>query len=147
MCNDSLVSKTFDFSQALLALKAGARLARSGWNAKNQWVAAQFPDENSKMQCPYLYLKNAQDKLVPWVPSIGDIFATDWVEVSALDVDWANTVLSVVKPDGTNSSYHPKTKLEYQFLSSLSQKERWNVLSEWREKTSFDKYIRENLAE
>lgn len=28
---------------------------------------------------PFLALKNAQDGFVPWVPSIGDLLAEDWV--------------------------------------------------------------------
>lgn len=146
MCNNNADTKeTFGFSNALLALKSGAKVARRGWNAKNQWVGAQYPDENSKMQCPYLYLKNAQDKLVPWVPSTGDLFAEDWVEVFEDEAFFTGMVLYVMKPNGTTSSYHPKTKLEYEYLSRLSQKERWAVLTEWREKTSLDKFIRDNM--
>jgi len=78
MCNDAMQTQ-FDFSDALLALKRGARLARAGWNGKGQWVQAQYPDEHSKMQLPYLYLHNAHGQLVPWVPSTGDLFAVDWV--------------------------------------------------------------------
>lgn len=80
MCNER-EAFTYSFSAALELVKVGRKFARKNWNAKNQWIAAQYPDSNSKMQCPYLYLKNAQDKLVPWVPSTGDLFATDWVEV------------------------------------------------------------------
>lgn len=72
---------TYEFGAALALLKIGKTMARKGWNGKGQWVKAQFPDKNSKMQLPYLYLHNAQDQLVPWVPSTGDLFATDWVEV------------------------------------------------------------------
>jgi hypothetical protein len=38
----------------------------------------QIPDKGSKMSRPYLYLKNAQNEMVPWVPSQGDLFASDW---------------------------------------------------------------------
>ena len=70
-----------NFSEALQAAKEGARIARTGWNGKGQWVAAQFPDEHSKMTEPYLYLKNAQDGIVPWIASQGDLFAEDWTQV------------------------------------------------------------------
>ena len=73
--------KPQNFSWALQWLKDGHKVSRAGWNGKGQWVAAQFPDEHSKMQLPYLYLHNAQGKLVPWVPSTGDLFAEDWVIV------------------------------------------------------------------
>ena len=42
------------------------------------WAAAQYPDKNSKMSRPYMYLKTADNELVPWVPSVSDIFAGDW---------------------------------------------------------------------
>lgn len=67
-----------DFSAALYAAKTGHRVTRRGWNASGQWVTSQHPDKGSKMGRPYLYLKNAQNELVPWVPSQGDLFANDW---------------------------------------------------------------------
>lgn len=70
------------FSTALVLLKEGKRLQRAGWNGKGQWVAAQFPDEHSKMSVPYLYLRNVSGGIVPWVASQGDIFADDWQEVA-----------------------------------------------------------------
>ena len=73
--------ETYSFSAALELLKLGRKIAALTWNGKNQWVAAQYPDEHSKMQCPYLYLHNAQGKLIPWVPSQGDLFNDTWVEV------------------------------------------------------------------
>lgn len=72
---------TMEFGKALDSLNAGKKIARSGWNGKNQWVAKQVPDANSKMRLPYAYLSNVSGELVPWIPSQGDLFATDWVEV------------------------------------------------------------------
>ena len=66
------------FSKALVLLKSGAAMTRSGWNRGGQYVRVQRPDAHSKMQVPYLYLRNAQGELVPWVPSQGDLFARDW---------------------------------------------------------------------
>jgi hypothetical protein len=66
------------FAVALSAVQQGHRITRRGWNGANQYVAAQFADKHSKMSAPYLYLKNAQNDLVPWVPSQGDLFAHDW---------------------------------------------------------------------
>lgn len=57
----------------------GYRIRRNGWNASGQFVAVQRPDALSKMSAPYAYLKNSQDELVPWVPSQGDLFASDWI--------------------------------------------------------------------
>jgi hypothetical protein len=70
-----------DFSQALTALKLGARIARSGWNGKGMWLGLQIPDENSKMTLPYIYMKTADQQLVPWLASQTDILAADWEAV------------------------------------------------------------------
>lgn len=68
----------FCFNWALDALKAGYKVTRKGWNGKGMWLALQTPDEHSKMQRPYIYIKTAQDELVPWVASHGDLLSTDW---------------------------------------------------------------------
>jgi hypothetical protein len=68
-----------NFNQALDFLKLGHRVTREGWNGKNQWIKAQFPDEHSKMQQPYLYICPVTGLLTPWVPSQGDLFASDWL--------------------------------------------------------------------
>ena len=67
-----------NFADALMGAMDGQRVTRAGWNASGQYVAMQIPDKGSKMSSPYLYLKNAQNDLVPWVPSQGDLFANDW---------------------------------------------------------------------
>lgn len=41
-----------------------------------------MPDEHSKMNEPYVYMRNAQGKLIPWLCSQGDLLATDWVIVN-----------------------------------------------------------------
>lgn len=68
-----------DFSDALLYLKAGKRLTRHGWNAPQQWVELQVPDEHSKMRRPYLYLCPVGGALVPWTPTQSDMLSEDWV--------------------------------------------------------------------
>lgn len=67
-----------DFSAALMHARSGKRITRAGWNAGGQHVEAQYPAKGSRMSAPYLVLKNAQNELVPWVPSQGDLFAQDW---------------------------------------------------------------------
>lgn len=74
----------FSFSDALLHLKNGCKVARKGWNARNLadpvnlYVEAQFPDEHSKMGRPYLFIVASEDSRVPWIPSQTDLFADDW---------------------------------------------------------------------
>ncbi len=73
-----------NFGEALEALKAGKKAARSGWNGKGLWVQMQVPDAHSKMTLPYLYLNYPQDAIntpgarVPWLASQTDILAEDW---------------------------------------------------------------------
>lgn len=93
----------FNFSAALDVLKTGRKVARKGWNGKDQYVVAQAQPtttEASKIWnphnkahaekiggqidvAPYCTLKTAQDTLaMGWTPSTGDLFAEDWVVVS-----------------------------------------------------------------
>ena len=72
------------FSQALLHLKNGIKMQRTGWNGKGLWVELQTPDENSKMTLPYLFISYPADAQttpgarVPWLASQTDILAEDW---------------------------------------------------------------------
>lgn len=72
----------FSFSRALEVLKEGGRVARSGWNGKGMWIELQSPDLFSKMSLPYIYMKTADDKLVPWLASQTDLLADDWEMLS-----------------------------------------------------------------
>lgn len=67
------------FSQALEAIKTGARVARNGWNGKGMWIALQLPGEGSKMTLPYIYMSTVTGALVPWLASQTDLLAEDWV--------------------------------------------------------------------
>ena len=94
-----LAPNSFEF--ALVAIKEGKRVVRAGWNGKDQWVALSGPCEPREVLevsfwsehsrafaisqggtakvAPGLLLKNAQDQIVMgWVPSTGDLLATDW---------------------------------------------------------------------
>ena len=100
-----LASNSFEF--ALVAIKEGKRVARAGWNGRDQWVALsgsteprevaalniwspharQFAEDNGGMVkvAPGLLLKNAQGVLVMgWVPSTGDLLADDWYILSTM---------------------------------------------------------------
>lgn len=67
-----------NFGDALSALKEGKRVSRTGWNGKGMWLELQVPDAHSKMTLPYVYMKTAQDDLVPWLASQTDVLAEDW---------------------------------------------------------------------
>lgn len=66
------------FGEAVERMKRGFKVARDGWNGKNQWVALQVPDKNSKMTLPYMYLRTTDGNLVPWTPSQTDSVSEDW---------------------------------------------------------------------
>jgi len=80
-----------DFSDALMWLKDGKRVARSGWNGAGQWVelfkmeglVLSFDHNDDKYPIAQNFvLKNAQGVAVPgWTPSTGDLMATDWYVV------------------------------------------------------------------
>jgi hypothetical protein len=85
-----------DFGAALAALKAGARLTRSGWNGKGMYLVHQagYPDgvplnANTARATgvaegtvcafrPYLMMRTADGSFVPWVASQTDLLADDW---------------------------------------------------------------------
>jgi hypothetical protein len=72
------------FSKALEAVKEGKSIQRSGWNGAGLLVKSQFPDKNSKMTLPYLYIeypenaKTTPGAKCPWLASQTDIMAEDW---------------------------------------------------------------------
>lgn len=67
-----------DFGWALDQLRAGKRVARSGWNGKGMYIELQVPDEHSKMTLPYIFMKTVTGGLVPWLASQSDMLADDW---------------------------------------------------------------------
>lgn len=85
-------SPPLNFSEALIGIKNGHKLARSGWNGSGMYIMAQFPDENSKNNVPYIYMicpigstkqfggiSNIEEKRIPWLCSQTDMFADDWI--------------------------------------------------------------------
>jgi hypothetical protein len=77
-----------DFSSALLNLTAGDRMAREGWNGKGMWLViiddwTPAPYEPAAVAglevAPFIAMKTADNKVVPWLASQTDILATDWV--------------------------------------------------------------------
>lgn len=67
-----------DFGLALHNLKMGKKVSRTGWNGKGMWIHLQTPDAHSKMSLPYIYMRTADAKLVPWLASQTDVLAIDW---------------------------------------------------------------------
>lgn len=67
-----------DFGWVIHQLKMGLKVFRKNWNGKGLYICLQKPDSGSKMSRPYIYIRTAQNDLVPWCPSHGDLLGTDW---------------------------------------------------------------------
>lgn len=83
----------FSFDQALKELKAGAKIAREGWNGKGMYlfivsgrivedVIDEFYGKGwGEKPVPVqdaIYMRTAQGSLVPWLASQTDLLANDW---------------------------------------------------------------------
>ena len=82
-----------NFGDALKELKAGKRVQRAGWNGKGMFAylvpAAKYPVQTGAAKThfgegamvpynPYLAIKNVDETVSTWVPSINDCLADDW---------------------------------------------------------------------
>lgn len=82
-----------DFGMALDAMKAGKRVARSGWNGKGMFVylvpANSYPVQTGAAKeyfgegtmvpyNAYMAIKNVNDTVSTWVPSVNDCLSNDW---------------------------------------------------------------------
>ncbi len=76
-----------NFGQAIEQLKLGGRVFRKGWNGKGIFIEMQFPDKNSEMTQPYIFIDStglqtdnphATGSRVPWLASQTDMLADDW---------------------------------------------------------------------
>lgn len=76
-----------NFGHALAALKDGHRVAREGWNGKGMWILLVNADEYSLESykyfsavghLPFIAMKTADEKVVPWLCSQTDMLADDW---------------------------------------------------------------------
>lgn len=88
-----------DFAAALRALKHGEWVARRGWNGKGMFLLLVRPDDDTMVpslpaysvlgvsdmvsHClPWIGMKTADNKLVPWLASQTDMLADDWTVVT-----------------------------------------------------------------
>ena len=81
-----------NFGEAIEALKHGKRVAREGWNGKGMYlllikgdavrqaISDRYGDCGEGLPvCDAIYMKTADNKLIPWLASQTDILAEDWV--------------------------------------------------------------------
>lgn len=82
-----------NFGQALEAMKAGQKVARAGWNGKGMFVylvpASNYPAQTGAAKShfgdgamvpynAYMAIKNVDDTVSTWVPSVNDCLSEDW---------------------------------------------------------------------
>lgn len=83
-----LLDSQMDFGGALNALRAGKRVARSGGNGKGMWlllIPASHWETTRMLEeldgLPWIGMKTADNKFVPWLASQTDMLAEDWCVV------------------------------------------------------------------
>lgn len=84
------------FGLAVEAMKRGAKVARAGWNGKGLFVyyvaANAYPVQTGAAKShfgegamvpynAYMAIKNVNDTVSTWVPSVNDCLANDWTIV------------------------------------------------------------------
>lgn len=101
-CKPDIFAATYDaetlangmnFGQALEAIKAGQRIARTGWNGKGMFAylvpPASYPVQTGAAKehfgegamvpyNAYMAIKNVDETVSTWVPSVNDCLADDW---------------------------------------------------------------------
>ncbi len=65
-----------NFGKAFEEVKKGKGMRLPGWR-EDVTIRAQYPNENSKMTAPYLYVESRFGK-VPWKETMIELFAEDW---------------------------------------------------------------------
>lgn len=79
----------YSFGDAVEAALAGRKIGRLGWNGKDMFLFSitgncwEFSCDVSGVDgletLPFLCMKTADNKLVPWLASQSDVLANDWV--------------------------------------------------------------------
>lgn len=80
------------FGNAVEALKLGGKVCRAGWNGKGMWLKYVHEDKYGVQglqdaysykpdMLPWIGMKTADDKFVPWLASQTDVLAEDWMIV------------------------------------------------------------------
>ncbi len=91
-----------DFGKAIKELKVGQRVQRKGWNGKGMFVylvggiEKNISNPTEELICgidndvreypyikvnPHMMIKNVDNSVSTWVPSVNDCLADDWILV------------------------------------------------------------------
>jgi len=86
-----------NFSEALLSVRQGKKLARSGWNGKEMFIflvdgstfevnrpplLGIFPAGTEVKYRPHIDMRTADGEIVPWIASQSDLLCDDWMEIT-----------------------------------------------------------------
>ena len=82
-----------NFSQALVQIKNGRKVARKGWNGKEMFLflvqgstfqvnrpplLGIYPEGTTISYRPHIDMKTVNGEVVPWVASQSDLLENDW---------------------------------------------------------------------
>ena len=99
---DARKLNNLDFGLALILIKRGFKLARKGWNGKGMFIylvtggnypvqmgaVKEYADEQGTVKYnPYMAIKNVDNSMSTWVPSVNDCLAEDW-QVIGEEIDF-----------------------------------------------------------
>jgi hypothetical protein len=89
--------KDSSFAWAIMAILAGRKVARAGWNGKGMFIflvpgstfivnrkplLGIYPEGTEINYQPHIDMKTADGTIVPWVASQSDLLSDDWDLVS-----------------------------------------------------------------
>ena len=70
------IAEQFFDKEKIEEVKKGKAMRLPQWS-KDVMIKAQFPDENSKMTAPYLYVESRYGR-VPWKETVIELFSEEW---------------------------------------------------------------------
>lgn len=131
-----------NFSEALEKVKQGKSMRLPHWKS-DVIVKAQFPDENSKMTAPYLYVESRYGK-VPWKETFIELFSEEWEIVDDPEAKRYyqlkhkdSGLLYSIKGEGFSEYWSPKVikwesaKELFDFFCNLHGKEFFHYFYYW----------------
>jgi acyl CoA:acetate/3-ketoacid CoA transferase alpha subunit len=73
-----------NFADAVNSLHDGKTVARKGWNGKGMWLVKadrgtfEIDGKVGGNLIPFIVMKTADNKFVPWLASQSDVLSNDW---------------------------------------------------------------------
>lgn len=86
-------AESMSFGGAIAAINAGLKIARAGWNGRGMFVylvpSSAYPAQTGAAKShfgdgamvpynAYMAIKNVDETVSTWVPSVNDVLADDW---------------------------------------------------------------------